>query len=97
MSCIRNVAIREPLVDVVDTKQLVTNACLLKVRNVHVYMPQIVYKEGTHIDLCSKIKHQLYIKMDDIDYIVRWPIYRLYLKMADTSTVYKDGRHINCI
>lgn len=32
MSCIRNVAIKEPLVDVVDPKQVVTNACLLKVR-----------------------------------------------------------------
>lgn len=31
MSCIRNVAIKEPLVDVVDPKQMVTNACLLKV------------------------------------------------------------------
>ncbi len=31
MSCIRNVAIKEPLVDVVDPKQVVTNACLLKV------------------------------------------------------------------
>ena len=31
MSCIRNVAIKEPLVDVVDPKQVVTNACLIKV------------------------------------------------------------------
>lgn len=31
MSCIRNVAIKEPLVDVVDPKQVVTNTCLLKV------------------------------------------------------------------
>ncbi|PAA81570.1 hypothetical protein BOX15_Mlig028945g2 [Macrostomum lignano] len=30
MSCIRRVAITEPLVDVVDPKQLVTNCCLLK-------------------------------------------------------------------
>ncbi|XP_061299476.1 protein arginine N-methyltransferase 1, partial [Pezoporus flaviventris] len=30
MSCIKDVAIREPLVDVVDPKQLVTNACLIK-------------------------------------------------------------------
>ncbi|TNN56383.1 Protein arginine N-methyltransferase 8 [Liparis tanakae] len=30
MSCIRNVAIKEPLVDLVDPKQVVTNACLLK-------------------------------------------------------------------
>lgn len=31
MSCIKDVAIKEPLVDVVDPKQLVTNACLIKV------------------------------------------------------------------
>ncbi|XP_048862518.1 protein arginine N-methyltransferase 8-B isoform X9 [Brienomyrus brachyistius] len=30
MSCIRNVAIKEPLVDVVDPKQVVTNSCLIK-------------------------------------------------------------------
>nr|AQT40945.1 protein arginine N-methyltransferase 1 transcript variant 38 [Homo sapiens] len=30
MSCIKDVAIKEPLVDVVDPKQLVTNACLIK-------------------------------------------------------------------
>lgn len=30
MTCIRKVAISEPLVDVVDPKQVVTNACLLK-------------------------------------------------------------------
>lgn len=30
MSCIRKVAISEPLVDVVDAKQVVTNSCLLK-------------------------------------------------------------------
>ena len=32
MSSIRKVAISEPLVDVVDPKQVVTNACLVKVR-----------------------------------------------------------------
>ncbi|KPP59849.1 Protein arginine N-methyltransferase 8-B-like, partial [Scleropages formosus] len=30
MSCIRNVAIKEPLVDIVDPKQVVTNSCLIK-------------------------------------------------------------------
>jgi hypothetical protein len=34
MSCIKDVAIKEPLVDVVDPKQLVTNACLIKVNGV---------------------------------------------------------------
>ena len=31
MSCIRQVAITEPLVDVVEANQVVTNSCLLKV------------------------------------------------------------------
>lgn len=31
MSCIKEVAIKEPLVDVVDPKQLVTNSCLIRV------------------------------------------------------------------
>lgn len=31
MTCIRNVAMKEPLVDVVDHKQVVTNSCLVKV------------------------------------------------------------------
>jgi len=30
MSCIRKVAVQEPLVDVVDPKQVITNSCLLK-------------------------------------------------------------------
>ena len=31
MSCIRDVAINEPLVDSIEPKQVVTNACLIKV------------------------------------------------------------------
>lgn len=31
MTCIRNVAMMEPLVDIVDPKQVVTNSCLIKV------------------------------------------------------------------
>lgn len=31
MSSVRKVAIQEPLVDVVEPKQVVTNSCLLKV------------------------------------------------------------------
>ena len=30
MSCIRNVALQEPLVDVVDRNQVVANSCLIK-------------------------------------------------------------------
>ena len=31
MTCIRNVAMKEPLVDIVDSKHVVTNSCLVKV------------------------------------------------------------------
>ncbi|KAM3859047.1 protein arginine N-methyltransferase 8-B [Diretmus argenteus] len=40
MSCIRNVAMREPLVDVVDPKQLVTNSCLLKEVDIYTVKPE---------------------------------------------------------
>ena len=53
MSAIRKVAIAEPLVDVVDPKQVVTNACLVKVRHLvptlNVFFPQYKY----HIVLLS--------------------------------------------
>ncbi|XP_064335008.1 protein arginine N-methyltransferase 8 isoform X2 [Camelus dromedarius] len=32
MTCIRDVAMKEPLVDIVDPKQVVTNACLIKIQ-----------------------------------------------------------------
>jgi len=35
MSCIRKVAVQEPLVDVVDPKQVLTNACLVKEVDMH--------------------------------------------------------------
>ncbi|KAI2653428.1 Protein arginine N-methyltransferase 8-B [Labeo rohita] len=38
MTCIRNVAMKEPLVDIVDSKQVVSNACLIKIqRNDYVH------------------------------------------------------------
>ncbi|KAF3859220.1 hypothetical protein F7725_021619 [Dissostichus mawsoni] len=40
MSCIRNVAIKEPLVDMVDSKQVVTNACLLKEVDIYTVKPR---------------------------------------------------------
>lgn len=47
MSCIKDVAIKEPLVDVVDPKQLVTNACLIKVRRwAWPGVPRVGTKEG---------------------------------------------------
>ena len=39
MSCIRKVAICEPLVDVVDPKQVVTNSCLVKVWIMYYLLP----------------------------------------------------------
>ena len=36
MSCIREVAVSEPLVDVVSSKQIVTNSCLVKVTDSNV-------------------------------------------------------------
>lgn len=38
MSCIREVAITEPLVDVVESNQVVTNSCLVKVHVRHVVL-----------------------------------------------------------
>uniref|UniRef100_A0A8C9KWU1 type I protein arginine methyltransferase n=1 Tax=Panthera tigris altaica TaxID=74533 RepID=A0A8C9KWU1_PANTA len=51
MSCIKDVAIKEPLVDVVDPKQLVTNACLIKVRGgecVARLSPGLETRKGRH-------------------------------------------------
>lgn len=56
MSCIRKVAISEPLVDVVDPKQVVTNACLVK--EVDLY----VVKVG---DLKFSSQFRLSVKRDD--------------------------------
>ena len=42
MSCIRKVAIQEPLVDVVNPKQVVTNSCLVKVGVLlHIYFEDL--------------------------------------------------------
>uniref|UniRef100_A0AAZ3R3W3 type I protein arginine methyltransferase n=1 Tax=Oncorhynchus tshawytscha TaxID=74940 RepID=A0AAZ3R3W3_ONCTS len=40
MTCIRNVAMREPLVDVVDPKQVVTNSCLVKEVDIYTVKPE---------------------------------------------------------
>lgn len=40
MSCIREVAISEPLVDVVDPKQVITNACLVKEVDMYTVKPE---------------------------------------------------------
>ncbi|GAB6028597.1 Protein arginine N-methyltransferase 1 [Chamberlinius hualienensis] len=56
MSCIRKVAIGEPLVDVVDPKQVVTNACLIK--EVDLY---VVKKE----DLTFTTQFHLVVRRND--------------------------------
>ncbi|XP_055030762.2 protein arginine N-methyltransferase 8-B isoform X2 [Misgurnus anguillicaudatus] len=40
MTCIRNVAMKEPLVDTVDTKQVVSNACLIKEVDIYTVKPE---------------------------------------------------------
>lgn len=46
MSCIKEVAIKEPLVDVVDPKQLVSNSCLVRVGTRSVMLPSVLHSEG---------------------------------------------------
>lgn len=54
MTCIRNVAIKEPLVDVVEPKQVVTNSCLIKVSNESVpqcgHFPKDCYDKHPNLD-----------------------------------------------
>ncbi|XP_051917715.1 protein arginine N-methyltransferase 8-B isoform X2 [Hippocampus zosterae] len=40
MTCIRNVAMKEPLVDIVDPKQVVTNSCLVKEVDIYTVKPE---------------------------------------------------------
>ncbi|KAL7976317.1 hypothetical protein Chor_002536 [Crotalus horridus] len=40
MTCIRDVAMKEPLVDIVDPKQVVTNACLIKDVDLYTVKPE---------------------------------------------------------
>ncbi|XP_077157921.1 protein arginine N-methyltransferase 8 isoform X4 [Paroedura picta] len=40
MTCIRDVAMKEPLVDIVDPKQVVTNACLIKEVDIYTVKPE---------------------------------------------------------
>ncbi|XP_046864066.1 protein arginine N-methyltransferase 1-like [Xenia sp. Carnegie-2017] len=56
MSCIREVAITEPLVDVVEAKQIVTNSCLLREINI-----ETVQKEDLEFD----VSYQLFSQRDD--------------------------------
>ena len=56
MSCIREVALKEPLVDVVDPKQTVTSYCLLKEVDLYTVRPE---------DLSFKSPFTLVMKRDD--------------------------------
>lgn len=47
MSCIKEVAIKEPLVDVVDPKQLVTSACLIKVGVSEMCVAEVCVSSGS--------------------------------------------------
>ncbi|XP_063761307.1 protein arginine N-methyltransferase 8-B isoform X2 [Eleginops maclovinus] len=58
MTCIRNVAMMEPLVDVVDPKQMVTNACLVK--EVDIYTVKIEDLSFTSA-FCLQIQRNDYI------------------------------------
>ncbi|KAK2118512.1 Protein arginine N-methyltransferase 1 [Saguinus oedipus] len=58
MSCIQDVAIKEPLVDMVDPKQLVTNTCLIKERDIYT----IKKKDLTFTSLfCLQVKQNDYV------------------------------------
>uniref|UniRef100_A0A8C6PRU6 Protein arginine methyltransferase 1 n=1 Tax=Nothobranchius furzeri TaxID=105023 RepID=A0A8C6PRU6_NOTFU len=58
MSCIKEVAIKEPLVDVVDPKQLVTNSCLI--REVDIYTVKVEDLTFTS-PFCLQVKRNDYI------------------------------------
>ncbi|KAM9591723.1 LOW QUALITY PROTEIN: protein arginine N-methyltransferase 1 [Morphnus guianensis] len=58
MSCIKDVAIKEPLVDVVDPKQLVTNACLIK--EVDIYTVKVEELTFT-APFCLQVKRNDYV------------------------------------
>ena len=54
MTCIRNVAMKEPLVDIVDPKQMVTNSFLIKVRFVFISRVCVwMCVELLHVSVCD--------------------------------------------
>lgn len=53
MSRIRDVALREPLVDVVEAQQVVTDSCLVKVRLLFLINMENVVSVVTHTTLAS--------------------------------------------
>lgn len=62
MTCIRNVAIKEPLVDVVDPKQVVTNSCLIKVSEM-IDNPSIIWQTIQSSQFLTML--QLYIQSSE--------------------------------
>jgi len=50
MSCIRKVAVNEPLVDIVDPKQIVTNSCLVKEVDMYtIQLSDLNFKNSFHL------------------------------------------------
>uniref|UniRef100_A0A8B9KEB5 Protein arginine methyltransferase 8 n=1 Tax=Astyanax mexicanus TaxID=7994 RepID=A0A8B9KEB5_ASTMX len=58
MTCIRNVAMKEPLVDIVDSKQVVTNACLIKEVDIYTVKPEDLSFTST---FCLQIQRNDYV------------------------------------
>uniref|UniRef100_A0AAR2LLJ2 type I protein arginine methyltransferase n=1 Tax=Pygocentrus nattereri TaxID=42514 RepID=A0AAR2LLJ2_PYGNA len=58
MTCIRNVAMKEPLVDIVDQKQVVTNACLIKEVDIYTVKPEDLSFTST---FCLQIQRNDYV------------------------------------
>ncbi|XP_036068454.1 protein arginine N-methyltransferase 8-B isoform X1 [Oryzias melastigma] len=58
MTCIRNVAMKEPLVDVVDPKQVVTNSCLVKEVDIYTVKPEDLSFTST---FCLQIQRNDYV------------------------------------
>lgn len=52
MSCIRDVALTEPLVDVVDPKQIITNACIIKEIDIATMKPDdLTFSTPFHLNI----------------------------------------------
>ncbi|XP_076303993.1 protein arginine N-methyltransferase 1-like [Tachypleus tridentatus] len=69
MSCIRKVAISEPLVDVVDPKQVVTNACLLKEVDLYnVKSEDLVFHSPFHLQVRRDDYIQAFVTFFNVEF-----------------------------
>ena len=57
-SCIKDIALREPLVDTVDLKAVVTDPCVLKVRNIVLILSTTSYLHECSTSTCSPSKRR---------------------------------------